>query len=235
MFTLLKLNQFKGSFYIGMLLLGAMSLSNLTHASMEVTVYGGGNFHKEILLSEVLPEEPNQEFNSWIIGFDLVYRSLLSDSKCGLGLRYQHNFRSHPYNANSSTEQKLMFNSNRIAILGSYRFINPDDNAGLFLGALAAWDIFRSMSIQVDAGSDQSARNTLDLTSHQWFGLTGQVGLEAGFRWTNFFVKGEVGYSLYGFNTFKCTGQKCPRENIEDEDLGLSAIYGTIGIGWFFI
>ena len=95
------------------------------------------------------------------------------------------------------------------------------------------------MSIQVDAGSDRDARNTLDLTSHRWFGLTGQVGLEVGLKWTNFFVKGEVGYSYYGFNDFTCTGTKCGNTNdnneINDRDLGLSAIYGTIGIGWFFI
>ena len=84
------------------------------------------------------------------------------------------------------------------------------------------------MSVQVDAGDAQETGNTLDLMSHRWFGLTGQVGLEAGFRWSNFFVRGEVGYSLYGFDDFKCTGQRC-REDIDNHDLDLSGMYGTIG------
>ena len=76
---------------------------------------------------------------------------------------------------------------------------------------------------------------TLDLASHRWFGLTGQVALEGGFKWTNFFVRGEFGYSFYGFSDFSCTGANCPSEEVNDRDLNLSGIYGTVGIGWFFI
>ena len=233
---MLKSNQLKSSFYIG-ILLGVMGLSNLVHASMEITAYSGGLFHNEVNLSDVLTRESDQEYISWIIGFDLVYRSILSNSRCGIGLRYQHNFKSSSYNAQGDTGQNMMFNANRLAILGNYRFINPneDTGAGPFLGVLAAWDVFRSMSMQVDAGNGRDAERTLDLVSRQWAGLTGQVALEGGFRWTNFFVRGEVGYSLYGFNNFECTGERCPSEKIDDRDLGLSSIYGTIGIGWFFI
>ena len=232
---MLKLNQLKSSFYIG-ILVGVIGLPNLVHASMEITAYGGGLFHNEVELNDILERESNQEYNSWIIGFDLVYRSILSNSRCGIGLRYQHNFKSHSYDAQGDTGQQMMFNANRLAILGNYRFINPDEDtgAGPFLGVSVAWDIFRAMSIQVDAGSNRDADRTLDLSSYKWIGLTGQVALEGGFRWTNFFVKGEVGYSLYGFDDFKCTGQRCSSDNI-DRDLSLSSIYGTIGIGWFFI
>ena len=127
---ILKLHQLKSFFFIGALL-SLMSLPNLAHASMEVTAYGGLNFFKTVELNEVLTTEPEQEYNSWLIGFDLVYRAILSDSKCGLGLRYQHNFKSNPYASPNDTGQKLMFNSNRISILGSYRFINPDENTDL--------------------------------------------------------------------------------------------------------
>ena len=230
---MLNLNQLKNSFSIG-ILLSVMSLSHFADASMEITVYGGGNFNNELNLSDVIGGE-DQEYKAWIIGFDLVYRSILSDSKCGIGLRYQHNLKSMSYNG-GSTGQNLMFNSNRVAILGNYRFINVDEDtdAGLFLGVLAAWDVFRSMSIQIDAGEARNTDSTIDLNGQRWFGLTGQVGLEAGFRWTNFFVRGEVGYSLYGFNDFKCSG-RCPSEEINDRNLNLSSVYGTIGIGWFFI
>ena len=155
---MLNLNQLKSSLYIVVLFV-VMSFSHFTYASMEVTAYGGGNFNNELKLSEVIGGQLDQEYKAWIIGFDLVYRSILSDSKCGIGLRYQHNFKSMPYQASGDTGQNLMFNSNRIGILGNYRFINVDvdADAGLFLGVLAAWDIFRSMSAQVDAGEDQQA------------------------------------------------------------------------------
>ena len=231
---MLNLNQLKNSFSVG-ILLSVISLSNFAYASMEITVYGGGNFNNELKLSDVISGQLDQEYKAWIIGFDAVYRSILSDSKYGIGLRYQHHLKSMPYATTGDTGQNLMFNSNRIAILGNYRFINVDEDtdAGLFLGVLAAWDLFRSMSVQIDAGTDRSSRATFDLTGQKWFGLTGQVGLEAGFRWTNFFVRGEVGYSLYRFDDFKCTGE-CSKE-INDQDLNLSSVYGTIGIGWFFI
>ncbi len=235
---MLNVNQLKNSLYIG-ILLGVMSLSNFVYASMEVTAYGGGNFNNEMKLSNVINGQLDQEYKAWIVGFDLVYRSILSDSSCGIGLRYQHNLKSMPYKAGGGdTGQNLMFNSNRIAILGNYRFINVDEDtdAGLFVGVLAAWDVFRSMSVQVDAGTGGGISDTLDITSNKWLGLTGQVGLETGFRWTNFFVRGEVGYSYYGFNDFKCTGQACASsEEINDRDFGLSGVYGTVGIGWFFI
>ena len=99
-----------------------MSFSHLIHASMEVTIYGGGNFNNELKLSEVIDGQPDQEYKAWIVGFDLLYRSILSDSKCGIGLRYQHNLKSMPY-ANGAPGQNLMFNSNRIAILGNYSLL----------------------------------------------------------------------------------------------------------------
>ena len=227
------LNQLKSFFYIG-LLLSVIIFSKSTHASMEITAYGGkGLFHTtntenaNPALKTVREEGP-----AWIVGFDVVYRSMMSNSKCGIGLRYQHNFIKE---ASHGQRQKLNFDSNRFAILGSYRFITPvdDTDTGLFLGVLGAWDIFRSTSIKVDAGESRS-ESAFEITRSQWLGLTGQVGLEVGFKLTsNFFVRGEVGYSLYGFSDLKCSDDNVCGENLDE--LGSSSVYGTFGIGWFFI
>lgn len=228
-------NQLK--IFFGFLLLSIMSFSSLTHANMEITAYGGkGFFHTNTETESPSPalNTVKDEGPAWIFGLDVVYRSITADSNCGIGIRYQHNFIKRAAHAQG---QQLNFDSNRFAILGSYRFITPADDAdtGLFLGVLGAWDIFRSTSIKVDAGSSRSEA-AFEITNDQWFGLTGQVGLEVGYKWTsNFFIRGEVGYSLYGFSNLDCSDDDNRCGDLNNEKLGLSSVYGTLGIGWFFI
>ena len=225
-------NQLK-YFLKTVIFLAVVSFSYGVHANMEISAYGGRNFHKELKLSELNSEinKDDHQGHSWLFGFDVVYRGLL-DTKCGLGLRYQHNtIRGADYG-----DQMLNFNANRLAILGSYRFLTPDDvtNKGLFLGVLGAWDLLRTMSVHVDA---TGGRNPFELKSTKYFGLTGQLGVEVGYRWTpSFFMKAEAGYSLYSFNAFEeCGGDKCVAINNEEDQLSLNAPYVTLGIGWFFI
>ncbi len=235
-------NQLK-YFLKTVIFLSVVSFSYGVHANMEISAYGGRNFHKELKLSEINLNTSNtgnagnkedHQGHSWLFGFDVVYRGLL-DTKCGLGLRYQHNtIRGADYGRDN---QMLNFNANRLAILGSYRFLTPDDvtNKGLFLGVLGAWDLLRTMSIHVDATGGGVA---FELKSTKYFGLTGQLAVEVGYRWTpSFFMKAEAGYSLYSFNAFEaCDGdRKCAAISNEEDQLSLNAPYVTLGIGWFFI
>ena len=226
----------KQCFYIYVVaLFCGLTFSQVTHGSMEITGYGGGNFSDDLKLSEVVDKD-DQKARTWIFGGDVVYRLPQFDSqKCGIGLRWQHNtIWGAKYEANGAeTGQTLNFNANRVALLGSYRFIGGD--MGLFLGVIGAVDIWRSMTAQADDPSTEGASETdsrrFDVKSQKWLG-TGQLGLEFGFKWTRFFVKGEAGYSYYGFNDLECSGCTVGDNN---PTLDLKSIYATLGIGWFFI
>ena len=139
--------------------------ADLSHASIDVTIYGGMkrfNGTTVNMPSETGPKT-DWENHAWIFDTDILYRLPAGFS---IGLRYQHLLSSGRYTKIpepdfSSTDeaqsveaeeeerslQTFRFNAGRIALLGRYRFINGLGGEGLFHGGFSSTGCVQILNI----------------------------------------------------------------------------------------
>ena len=255
-----RFNHIKNLIYVAVFLVG-FALSSFASANTELSGHFGMKFGGELDLQEI--HKPNTTFlnndqktGSYLhFGADALYRQMMGEgsSSFGLGVRYRFAFTGEKDfigSANDSDKNdKYKFTHHRAAFLLNYRF-NMDQ---LFVGVVVGLDVWKSLkftAIEVHNLGDYY------YTSNQflWNQITGQVGLELGYKVTsNFLVKLEGGYDLSSFGDLKCKfkGNSADAEtdcndsnnylkmtgagdDAETEKLKLNGFYATLGIGWLF-
>ena len=261
---MLGLNQMKKVIYLGVFLIG-FSVSSLAWGGAEVSAHFGMNFGSKINLHELTDnnslwqDQKNMPFH---FGLDAVYRHMMNETgSFGVGLRYRLAFigekdfeltQGQP--EGPATSDKYKFTHHRIALLANYRF-HMDQ---FFVGPVIGIDVWKSLMFSVTGLNNAN----YEFTSSQflWNNITGQFGLEFGYKATeNLLVKLEAGYDLssFGFkgndSCKRSTGDaepsnECGGNNIierksglaadvefeSEHKLKLNAFYVTLGIGWFF-
>ena len=210
---------------------------NLVDARIDMTIHGGLKRLDGATIH--IPNEglkANWENHIWILGADVIYRLPLN---MGIGLRYQHLLSSGQYTPAQGTEalsQKFHFNTNRVSLLVNYKFINDMEPGMFFAGVLIAIDIFKTFYFDMpETDSSSSIDKIMTNQSLFWQKVSGQAGLEIGFRWAYLFMKAEVGYSLLSFNGLKCESQTNGCGTHSSEDIfNFNAFYAVLGIGYSF-
>ena len=226
-----------------------------SYARIDVIIHGGIKRFNGTTVN--MPSEggpkTDWENHAWIFDTDILYRLPAGFS---IGLRYQHLLSSGRYakivesdssstdDARSSSEeereegllQTFRFNAGRMALLGRYRFINGLGEEGFFTGVLVALDVFKFLTFDMRKTEEESSVDkTITNQSWLWGKVTGQVGLEFGFKWTHLFLKAEVGYDLFSLSNLNCESQtnQCATHSPEDT-FNFNSIYGMLGIGYAF-
>ena len=217
---------------------------SLAHtSSIDVILYGGMKRFNGTKISEpsLGPYKASFENHAWIFGMDTVYKFPIH---LNIGIRYQHLISSGMYKhtiEESQTQedieklQPFYFNFDRISFLTSYQFISRPAPVGFFLGLLLAIDLWHYMRFDMPETNDLPFDKKLTHQQWGWEKITGQAGLELGLRWTQLFIKTEVGYILSSFDDLICesTTKQCDDHTSEDI-FSLSSFYGIIGIGYSF-
>lgn len=222
---------------------------DFVYAKFDMSIHGGlKRFDGSSVSAPSLGgSRANWENHVWILGTDVIYRL---PANIGIGLRYQHLISSGQYTPIRESEesetqeesrdsyllQTFHSNTNRIALLGSYKFINSTKAGGFFAGVLVAVDIFKTLNFDMPKTDESSSLDkTMSNQSWLWEKLSGQAGLEMGFKWTYMFVKVEVGYSLLSFDNLECKSQtnECRTHSSEDF-FSFNAFYGVLGVGFAF-
>ncbi len=180
----------------------------------------------------------------------LFYRlSLDENSSFALGARYRYFFGSIATNINITgmtieTQEARKPHKHRLALLTNYRFLL---HRSFFIGAIAGIDIWKFLTLtnKISGSYKEIPANAdVNITSSQflWNRITGQLALELGYMSTsNFLVKLEVGYDIFGFNKYKVeatatlegTGTGTGSDDAEG-DFNLNGVYATFGLGYFF-
>ena len=226
------LQSIKKSLFI-LVILGFPGGSHFAYGNVEIS----GHFGKKF-----------QDYGAWNFGADALYRSFLDDrSSFALGARYRYFFKSIEESASANNigggttavQSSGKRNAHRLALLTNYRF-HIDH---FFIGAIVGIDIWKSVNSTGKASgsrSGSSASAEVNVTSSQflWNKFTGQLALELGYTITsNFLVKLEAGYDVFGFNKYKMevstTGSSNTNADIEG-DIKYNGFYATLGFGYFF-
>lgn len=242
------LNHLKKIIYFSILFCG-LGFSSLSHGNVEVSAFFGGNWHhSDLELSGITQNTttwPNQTPGiSFDMGGDILYRLPMQNRALGLGLRYGHTNtfvgKEHQDASENPTQgREFKFNAHRIALLANYRFLN--NPKGLLLGGLVEIGVFRMTNYTETLNENDD----LKLSHNQFWPPAFAVAIEAGWRINpKFHVKAEIGYRYHTFGGegLECEGNACTGAGVDTEgkfsedanSLNLSAIYGTLGIGFYF-
>ena len=189
-------------------------------------------------------------------GLDATYGNVpVNDKSFGLGLRYRFAFTGEKdYEiAIENDNDKYKFIHHRVALLANYRFHFDQ----FFVGPVLGIDIWKYFKLSVmNVGNNDNRRFEITSSQFLWNNITGQLGLEVGYKITdNLLVKLEAGYDL---SSFGFSGEEFCKSAVENnalrncngqnpiqmdgtgesarskEKLKLNAFYFTLGIGWFF-
>ena len=249
---MLGLNQMKNFIYLSIFLVG-LSFSSSAWGGAEVSGHFGVKFGSKLNLNQVGNNWVDQKHQSFHFGLDAVYRHMMGDTgSLGIGARYRFAFTGEKDYEGGGSNEKYKFTHHRVALLLNYRFHFDQ----FFVGPVIGVDVWKSLMFSSRDGDGGAAART-EMKSNQflWNNVTGQLGLELGYKpIDNIFVKLEAGYDLssFGFSgDDRCqtgtddTGMDTCSNNLlnmesTDEDaksvnkLRLNAFYATFGIGWFF-
>ena len=254
---MLSFHQMKSSIYLA-IFFASFSFSSFALSSVEVSGHFGMKFGSQLNLEEVVQDTEdwgvNQKNRPWHFGADVLYRQAMTSNSLGIGVRYrlaftgQRDFEGTGDNSRGEEDEddKYKFTHHRMALLVNYRF----HVSQFFVGPVLGIDVWKLLKY-TDTNEDNSDITTYELSSNQflWNQLSGQLGLEVGYKITNnFLVKLEGGYDLSRFSGLKCkTGEDLgdcdedvlePKGSGDDADktktLKLDGFYATMGIGWFF-
>lgn len=190
---------------------------------LELTLSGGMHINPDLKLEEINEISQSSNQNAWILGGDLLYR--LPAINFGFGIRYQKMCLKNPDTATDVNWPPRDLCADRFAVLGSYRL----KFLGFFIGPFVALDLFKALSLQAQF-------NTSDVTTfgpsddREWSLGTGQLALEIGFQWSNFFVRSELGYSLFSFKELCKEDIRCIY-HANQSQLKLSGPYVLVGAG----
>ena len=206
--------------------------SQYVSAGVEVSIQGGTHINNDIQLKDTVGshwEDPKR--NAWILGGDILYR--IPVVNIGGGMRYQRSCLKDPSTSEDTTQtsqEPSGFCADRLALLGSYRL----SLANFFIGPLVTLDIFKTLRFEQDGVQDAESMN---VKSRGWTTGIGQLGIEAGVKISNFFIKAELGYSFLSFTELECSNDSdCfPDVDPEDREVNLSAPYVLVGIGLSFL
>ena len=241
--------------YISVFLVG-FGLSSFASANAELSAHFGMKFGSKLNLNEVVTGDSwvDQNNRPFHLGADALYRQMMDGSSFGLGVRYRFAFTGEKdFEGTANTDDKYKFTHHRVALLLNYRF----DMDQFFVGAVLGVDVWKSLMFSYMTTRTGTRDRTQDdetyVKSNQflWNQITGQLGLELGYKVTpNFLVKLEAGYDLSSFGDLKCkrgsdeSEEACGNSNFlvkegtgedaETRKLKLNAFYATLGIGWFF-
>lgn len=227
-----------------MAILCVFGFSQFALATVDIAVYIGLSINKQIKFSDFDQRLNDSEAKPWMIGGDLFYQ--LPVPRLSAGLRYQYDFISdgeYHTNRNSTSVSPYDLGLHRAMFIVNYKVLDIDSESqeGPFLGILFGVDVYKYMDFKFGEPTVVQTTNDVEsLTSHGWLGispLSGQAGLEFGFKWTQgFFMKGEVGYSLLAFDNLKCDRKDCRENdpNLSKKQIKLHAPYVILGAGWSF-
>ena len=161
---------------------------------------------------------PIETTTPWISFIDVKYGFPTHTS---IGLRWQNYLTNEITRTGSGARQNInqFRHAARISLLISQKFHQITQSyKDLYIGVLLAIDTVKYLKFYNE--DDESLSDTT--AKWQFFG-GGQIGAEIGWKLTShFFVRGELGYSLFSF------------QFIEGGSLSLSAPYFTLGFGLFF-
>ena len=258
-FVMFGFHQIKNFIYLAVFLVG-FSFSSFALGNFELSGHFGMKLGSQLNLDEVIQDTEdwgvNQKNRPWHFGADLFYRQMMEGGSLGIGFRYRLAFTGQKdfegtgdsSRGGEDDDDKYKFSHHRVALLANYRFhINQ-----FFVGPILGIDVWKSLKY-TDTNEENDNTTTYELSSNQflWNQISGQIGLEIGYKITNnFLVKLEGGYDLSGFSGLKCkTGEDladdCDDDVLKpkgtgDEDADktktfkLSGFYAALGIGWFF-
>lgn len=127
---------------------------------------------------------------------------------------------------------KYEYSYHRFALLLNYRFLNEAE--GFFAGVVAAVDVWKQLRLGVNVFSPGlGLNNKLWL----WESITGQIGLEAGYKVNaNLLVRAELGWNHLPINKWERAADdrdQNPQFN-ENSKADFSGFYFKAGIGYFF-